>query len=121
MILLYKYVQKKRKEKQRLELLEAQKAARTTANKDTNHEDTGSQQHPELQTTAETDVEKANTTIPDDSTAVAVSEESPAEKKARRIHRWKVVFGLFAPFALQALDTTIIAAALPFIAQDFSK
>jgi hypothetical protein len=48
-------------------------------------------------------------------------EEDPVEKKRRRRYRLKVLFGLLAPFGLQALDTTIIASALPYIAQDFSK
>lgn len=55
---------------------------------------------------------------------VAKKEESPeaiAEKKRMWKYRWKILFGLVAPFALQSLDTTIIASALPFIAQDFSK
>lgn len=47
--------------------------------------------------------------------------EEKAEKKSRQDYRWKVVIGLFAPFLLQSLDTTIIASALPFIAKDFSK
>lgn len=45
--------------------------------------------------------------------------ESPAESKKRRNHKYKVLFGLALPFALQSLDTTIIASALPFIAADF--
>jgi len=45
----------------------------------------------------------------------------PIEKKRRMRYRLKVLFGLVAPFTLQSLDTTIIASALPFIAQDFSK
>lgn len=44
---------------------------------------------------------------------------SPAEIKKRRKHKYKVLFGLALPFALQSLDTTIIASALPFIAADF--
>ena len=48
-------------------------------------------------------------------------QETPAEKKARRKYRWKVLFGLVGPFTLQALDITIIASALPFIAQDFGE
>lgn len=47
--------------------------------------------------------------------------EEKADKRRRRIYRWKIVIGLFAPFLLQSLDTTIIASALPFIAKDFSK
>ncbi len=46
--------------------------------------------------------------------------EERAEKKRRRAYRLKIILGLFAPFTLQALDTTIIASALKFIADDFS-
>lgn len=45
--------------------------------------------------------------------------QTPAESKRRRKHKYKVLFGLALPFALQSLDTTIIASALPFIAADF--
>jgi len=38
-----------------------------------------------------------------------------------RIYRRKLIAGLFLPFSVQALETTIIAGALPFIASDFSK
>lgn len=48
-----------------------------------------------------------------------LSPEKLADKKRRRVYRWKIVFGLFFPFALQALDITIVASALPFIAKDF--
>ncbi|KAH6960843.1 hypothetical protein HG530_004552 [Fusarium avenaceum] len=44
-----------------------------------------------------------------------------SEKKAARVYRWKIIFGLVAPFALQALDSTIIASALPWIASDFGE
>ncbi|KAH8899994.1 MFS general substrate transporter [Thozetella sp. PMI_491] len=47
--------------------------------------------------------------------------EEIAEKKRRRTYRYKIVFGLMLPFTLQALDTTIIASAMPFIAQDFNE
>ncbi|KAK0649799.1 major facilitator superfamily domain-containing protein [Cercophora newfieldiana] len=49
------------------------------------------------------------------------STEERTEKKRRRTYRYKVIFGLFMPFTLQALDTTIIASALPFIAEDFGQ
>ena len=49
-----------------------------------------------------------------------VSDEEKIQKKKRRQYRIKIIFGLVAPFALQALDTTIIASALPYIAKDFS-
>lgn len=56
---------------------------------------------------------------PDEHAAILTPEEK-AEKKRKRIYRWKVVLGLFAPFLLQALDTTIVASALPTIAEEFS-
>jgi hypothetical protein len=43
------------------------------------------------------------------------------EKRAARIYRWKLIAGLFFPFSVQALDTTIVAGALPFIASDFRE
>lgn len=43
------------------------------------------------------------------------------EKKAFRRYRWRVIAGLMLPYMVQALDITIIAGALPFIASDFSK
>ncbi|KAJ5925875.1 hypothetical protein N7454_007385 [Penicillium verhagenii] len=50
-------------------------------------------------------------------------EPSPEEKieKKRRVYRWKLILGLFGPFCLQSLDTTIIASALPYIAEDFGQ
>lgn len=58
-------------------------------------------------------------------TSEAAKEEDGAaaagNKKRKRKYRWKILFGLCAPFALQALDTTIIASALPFIAADFGE
>lgn len=47
--------------------------------------------------------------------------ESSVESRKRRSHKYKVLFGLALPFALQSLDTTIIASALPFIAADFGS
>lgn len=46
--------------------------------------------------------------------------EEVAEKKRKNVYRWKIILGLFSPYCLQALDTTIVASALPFIAEDFS-
>ncbi len=46
--------------------------------------------------------------------------EQIAEKKRKRKYRLKVLFALVFPFTLQALDMTIVASALPFIAADFS-
>lgn len=47
------------------------------------------------------------------------SNETLNKSERRRNHKYKVLFGLALPFALQSLDTTIIASALPFIASDF--
>ncbi|KAG6355170.1 hypothetical protein INS49_004251 [Diaporthe citri] len=47
--------------------------------------------------------------------------ETSAESRKRRNHKYKVLFGLAFPFALQSPDTTIIASALPFIAADFGQ
>ncbi|KAJ5912356.1 hypothetical protein N7504_001239 [Penicillium tannophilum] len=49
------------------------------------------------------------------------SPEEKAAKKKRRVYRWKLILGLFGPFCLQSLDTTIIASALPYIAEDFHQ
>lgn len=50
-----------------------------------------------------------------------LSPEEIADKKRRTVYRWKLIAGLFGPFALQALDTTIIASALSDIATEFRK
>ncbi|CAM1504150.1 Fc.00g017410.m01.CDS01 [Cosmosporella sp. VM-42] len=47
--------------------------------------------------------------------------ECKAEKKAATKYRWTIILGLVSPFALQALDATIIASALPWIAGDFGE
>jgi hypothetical protein len=38
-----------------------------------------------------------------------------SEKKAARVYRWKIIFGLVAPFALQALDSTMYAQSPYFL------
>lgn len=43
------------------------------------------------------------------------------EKRVARRYRWLLIGGLFFPFTVQALDATIIAGALPFIASDFHE
>lgn len=49
------------------------------------------------------------------------SEDTPEQKKAARKYRWRLIMGLLLPSILEALDTTIIAAALSFIASEFSR
>ncbi|KAE8452510.1 hypothetical protein EG329_000413 [Mollisiaceae sp. DMI_Dod_QoI] len=41
------------------------------------------------------------------------------EQRAMKKYRLKLMAGLFLPFLVQSLDSTIIASALPFIASDF--
>ncbi|KAK5998022.1 MFS-type transporter ucsD [Cladobotryum mycophilum] len=47
--------------------------------------------------------------------------ECKTEKSAMRRYRWQIILCLVWPYALQALDSTIIASALPWIASDFHK
>lgn len=41
-------------------------------------------------------------------------------KRDARVYRWKLIVGLMLPHFLASIDLTIVAAALPFIASDFS-
>ncbi|KAL8335600.1 hypothetical protein RB598_009677 [Gaeumannomyces tritici] len=43
------------------------------------------------------------------------------EARAATKYRIKIICGLMLPFALQALDVTIVASALPWIAKDFNE
>lgn len=56
-----------------------------------------------------------------DSHSNLLTPEEKAENKRKSVYRWKVVLGLFAPLLLQALDTTIVASALPTIAAKFGE
>ncbi|KAI5462224.1 major facilitator superfamily domain-containing protein [Mariannaea sp. PMI_226] len=47
--------------------------------------------------------------------------ECKAERKAQLKYRWTIILCLAWPFALQGLDSTIIASALPWIAGDFGQ
>ena len=42
------------------------------------------------------------------------------KKHDSRMHRWKLMAGLFLPSLLPNLDLTVVATALPFIASHFS-
>lgn len=64
---------------------------------------------------------KSQTGEPEPGVESPVVERTKEEKKAMRLYRWKLVAGLFLPFSLQALETTVLAGAYPFIASDFSK
>ena len=51
-------------------------------------------------------------------------QEQPRDKQAQkeaRLYRWRLIGGLFLPATVQALNTTLIAGALPFIASDFNE
>lgn len=54
-------------------------------------------------------------------TATGPCLECKTAKKVARRYRFKLIFGLFFPFSLAALDATILASALPWIAADFNK
>ncbi|KAJ5377634.1 uncharacterized protein N7496_005043 [Penicillium cataractarum] len=96
MILIYKKIKKHNERKK----LETQQTGTASANRNEFSEPTTSAISKEKKT---------------------ISPEEAAEKKRRRTYRWKIILGLFAPFCLQSLDTTIIASALPYIAEDFDQ
>jgi hypothetical protein len=68
-----------------------------------------------------TDHEQANVSLDEDRDCKGRCKICRAEQLAARRYRTKLIIGLFCPFALQALDVTIVASALPWIASDFSK
>lgn len=49
-----------------------------------------------------------------------LNQDTPEQKTTARNYRWRLIIGLLLPSILEALDTTIIAAALSFIASEFS-
>lgn len=112
MIYLYKKVKNSRSRKQQQHPTFSQPA-----------NDVSEHQSHELQPTTDNSTQS----VTDSQTAIVASKkakkiltpEEKAEKKRRRIYQWKLVIGLFGPFALQALDTTIVASALAQIADDF--
>ena len=67
-----------------------------------------------------TEGEQLPTKQPTQQSIPATQEAEDAEKRRRRSYRWKVVFGLLLPSFLVAVDTTIVAPALPTIASAFS-
>lgn len=100
LILLYKHIQSRNQKEQRKE------------------ENQGSAQTDEV-ARSEDSTEKIGTTQADrENGEPKVSRE---ERKAATIYRIRVVAGLVFPFSLSALDTTIIASALPWIASDFHE
>ncbi|CAI7638127.1 unnamed protein product [Penicillium glandicola] len=59
--------------------------------------------------------------IPQDGKEKNTNAPEQIAEKRRNVYRWKIILGLFSPYCLQALDTTIVASALPFIAEDFNQ
>ena len=123
MFLAYKYARKKYKEREQRKAELAAEAAQSPLAKP----------QPLAQENAVGD-EQIERLAPAEDNAATVGKEltpptakdtgaptDPNKKKQMTSYRLKVIFGLAAPFALQALDTTIIASALPFIATDFGK
>lgn len=47
--------------------------------------------------------------------------EQKRAKREMRMYRWRLIAGLFIPATVQALNTTMIAGALPYIASDFGE
>lgn len=109
MYLAYKKIKKHNEKKK----LQAQLQAQQSSGLELQHQVTnGTDEAPLSQPQPVTDLQQTTE-------KKELSPEEKAEKKRRNVYRWKVILGLFAPFCLQSLDTTIIASALPYIAQDF--
>lgn len=110
MILAYGYARRKYQERQA-------KQQATQLPSQTNH---GSASRPSGATAMPGDIRSDMNPSSNPFTKAPTPEEK-AETRRRRSYRWKIVLGLFAPFTLQALDTTIVAAALPTIAEKFGE
>jgi hypothetical protein len=122
MYLAYKYARKKYRERQQ------EKAEQPPAPKPSGPDGPQSDDTRVLaaspQSFTPTDPSSVPQTAENLNTAEPEPKETPeerAEKQRRRKYRLKIILGLFLPFALQALDTTIIASALKFIADDFRQ
>lgn len=114
MFLAYRYARRKYQERQA-------KQQTTQLPSQASH---GSSSRPFGATAAPNDVHPEEVEVSPSSTTpttVVLTPEEKAERHRRRSYRWKIVLGLFALFTLQALDTTIVAAALPTIAEKFGK
>lgn len=122
MYLAYKYANRKYKERKEAKAAEAGKAPSPESEPGVQQDVAESHQ---IATTARLEDNGVETV--EEKTKLPSSgkqekpKEDPAVKKRRIQYRMKIIFGLVAPFTLQALDTTIIASALPFIAKDFSR
>lgn len=128
--LLYKYINKSLKERKARKanapadgfenIGEDQQAPASVAGRlaNSNPAETPENGSPQLRMVDEKQGSNVNSTSTEPKKSVDT--RTKEEKKAQRIYRLKLVVGLFLPFSVQALETTIIAGALPFIASDFS-
>lgn len=60
-------------------------------------------------------------TRPDPSNEKIVCDACKAEKKRKRITRWKIMLALFLPSVIANVDTMIVAPAAPTIASHFGE
>ncbi|KAL4947870.1 major facilitator superfamily domain-containing protein [Aspergillus filifer] len=51
----------------------------------------------------------------------STTHEEKAEKRRRRIYRFKLIGALFMPYLLATIDLTIVATSVPFIASHFNE
>ncbi|KAK0710480.1 major facilitator superfamily domain-containing protein [Apiosordaria backusii] len=80
------------------------------------------QQQPPFSTSSHvSSASSSNTIIPPPQEESTSAQDAKAAKSRRRTYRLKIILGLFLPYTLQALDTTIIASALPSIVSDFNQ
>lgn len=134
MILAYRYIKKKRNEKrEQKQKEEQQQGHHDTPKRDQQPQPQAAAGSPAVNTASSglaiTPLEEAGTADSAEKRKkheeTQEGQEDEAEKKAakkrRYIYRCKVIFGLIMPFTLQSLDTTIIASALPYIANDFHQ
>ncbi len=120
MYLAYKYVKKRKRQREQAKAAEeARPQATETPQDGVLSDDTRALTASRPTSTQEYPAPISSTPAEPDSKPEETLEER-AEKKRRRAYRLRIILGLFAPFTLQALDTTIIASALKFIADDFS-
>ena len=120
MYLTYRLIKKHKQEKQAHQHVEQAEVPSASAISETENKDASPYvSQPQIVVAA------PNVEHTDPDTAPTRKDSEPQitrdEKLAARRYRILLIIGLFCPFALQALDVTIIASALPWIASDFRK
>jgi hypothetical protein len=116
MYLAYKFIKRKRAEKAAAaHAAQVDPAEATTVDDEIKeHQDGGSVVVPSNE-------KQPEAPAPNPPTAVDPTEpeETPEEKRARRIYRWKLVIALFPAAFLASVDLTVVATALTTIASHF--